>query len=133
METTVEIVIWSDNDSIECVSNIIHDHGYRTAGIRKDDLGSYENHCNWQWCKINMIDSVCVDINSAMGQIVPTEHVEEEPMFRYVAVFIVDDDDTEDTTEEEESKGEETMEEKKVNATMNIIERKSPRKGTKTT
>ena len=121
MKTTVEIVIWSDNDSIECVSNILHDHGYRTAGIRKESLGSYENHCNWQWCKINMIDSVCVDINAAMGQIVPTEHVEEEPMFRYVAVFIVgdDDDDVEDT-EEEENKGEEKMEEKTTNVVMNI-------------
>ena len=122
METTVEIVIWSDNDSIECVSNIIHDHGYRTSGIRKESLGSYENHCNWQWCKINMIDSVCVDINSAMGQIVPTEQVEEEPMFRYVAVIIVghDDDDNTVEQEQEEEQGENTMEDKTTNVVMNI-------------
>nr|DAE20544.1 MAG TPA: hypothetical protein [Caudovirales sp. ctSH72] len=113
----LEIVIWSDNDEIECVANILHDHGYRTAGIRKEELGSYENHCNWLWCKENMIDSVCVDINDAIGQIVTTKQVEEEPMFRYVAVFVVgDDDDTEDTTEDTEEQGEDKME----NATLNI-------------
>ena len=120
----IEMVIWSDNDSIECVSNILHDNGYRTAEIRKESLGAYETHCNWQWCKINMIDSVCVDINSDMGQIVPTEQVEEEPMFRYVAVFIVgDDDDTEDKAEQKQEEQEMTHDidnEKNVNVVMNI-------------
>ena len=120
----LEMVVWSDNDEIECVANIIHDKGYKTAEIRKESLGSYENKCEWGWAKLNMIDSICVDINSAIGQIVPTENVDEQPMFRYVAVFIVgDDDDTEDTAaeqEEEENKGENTMEEKKTNVVMNI-------------
>lgn len=120
----MEIVIWSDNDNIEQVANIIHDAGYRTAGIRKAELGAYENHCNWQWCKINMVDSICVDVNGAIGQIVPTEQVEEQPMFRYVEIAIVGDDDNmkqEDTTEQEqvEEQGEQTME-KRANVTMNI-------------
>ena len=119
----IEMVVWSDNDNIREVADIIHAEGYRTAEIRKEDLGSYENHCNWQWCKINMIDSFCVDLNSAMGRTVDIDDVDEQPMFRYVVYIIVghdDDDNTEQKEEEEESKGEETMEEKKVNATMNI-------------
>ena len=62
----LEIVIWSDNSEIECVANILHDAGYRTAEIRKEELGSYENRCNWSFCKFNMVDSICVDSNGAM-------------------------------------------------------------------
>ena len=121
----IEMVVWSDNDNIEQVANIIHDEGYRTSEIRKESLGSYEDKCNWSWCKLNMIDSFCVDTNNAMGKTVDIDDVDEMPMFRYVAVFIVgDDDDTEDTTveqEEEEEQGEqEEMEEKTTNVVMNI-------------
>ena len=122
----LEFVVWSDNDNIREVADIIHDEGYRTAEIRKESLGAYEDKCNWSWCKLNMVDSFCVDLNSAMGRTVDIDDVDKQPMFRYVVYIIVgndDDDNTEDTTEhkeEEESKGEETMEEKKVNATMNL-------------
>ena len=116
----IEMVAWSDNDNIEEIANILHDEGYRTAEIRKESLGSYEDKCNWSWCKLNMIDSFCVDLNNAMGKTVDIDDVDEMPMYRYVVYIIVgDDDDTEDTAKEE-NKGEETMEEKKVNATMNI-------------
>lgn len=119
----IEMIVWSDNDNIREVADIIHDEGYRTAEIRKESLGAYEDKCNWQWCKINAVDSVCVDINDAMGQIVPTEQVEEMPMFRYVAVFIIEEDDeTEDTMEdttEEQEQVEETME-KTTNVVINI-------------
>lgn len=114
-----EMVVWSDNDSIEQVANIIHDKGYKTAEIRKESLGSYEDGCNWSWCKANMVDSICVDLNNAMGQIVPTEQVEEQPMYRYVAVFIVGDDDDDDDNKEEDNKEEQTME-KKANVVLNI-------------
>ena len=60
MEKTVEIIIWSDNSELEQIANIIHDYGYHTAEIRKEELGAYENACNWGWCKANMMDSVCV-------------------------------------------------------------------------
>lgn len=133
MEKTVEILIWSDNSELEQIANIIHDHGYHTAEIRKEELGKHENACNWSWCKANMIDSVCVDLFHHIGEIVPTENVEEMPLFRYVALFIVDEDDTSDelvmdmedtasetSTVEEESKGEDTMGEKKTNVVMNI-------------
>ena len=118
MEKTVEIIIWSDNSELEQIANIIHDYGYHTAEIRKEELGAYENACNWGWCKANMMDSVCVDLHTALGKIVPTAQVEEMPLFRYVALFIIGEDDTddelvmdmEDTAEEEET----------VNVTLNI-------------
>ena len=87
MEKTVEIIIWSDNSELEQIANIIHDHGYHTAEIRKEELGKHENACNWSWCKANMIDSVCVDLFHHIGEIVPTENVEEMPLFRYVALL----------------------------------------------
>ena len=114
----LEMVVWSDNDNIREVADIIHNEGYRTAEIRKESLGAYEDRCNWSWCKLNMIDSFCVDVNSAMGKTVDIDDVDEQPMFRYVVYIIVgddDDDNTEDTEEEEEI----TME-NKVNAVMNI-------------
>lgn len=126
---TVEIIVWSDNSELEQVANIIHDNGYHTTEIRKEELGAYENKCNWSFCKAGMDDSICVDLFHALGQIVPTEQVAEMPLFRYVAVFIVDDDDTseqvvmgmEDTAqEEEESKEDTVMEDKKTNVVMNI-------------
>ena len=119
----IEMVVWSDNDNIEQVSNIIHDEGYRTAEIRKESLGSYEDKCNWSWCKLNMIDSFCVDLNNAMGKTVDIDDVDEMPMFRYVAVFIVgDDDDTEDTEQEQEEQKmtHDIDNEKNVNVVMNI-------------
>lgn len=94
MEKTVEIIVWSDNSELEQVAWVLHDNGYRTAEIRKEELGAYENKCNWSWCKANMIDSVCVDLFHHIGKVVPTENVEEMPLFRYVALFIVDEDDT---------------------------------------
>lgn len=120
----LEMVVWSDNDSIEEIANILHDEGYRTAGIRKETLGSYEDKCNWSWCKMNMIDSFCVDLNNAMGRTVDIDNVDEMPMFRYVVYIIVgndDDDNTEDTeaTKEEEEREESTME-KVTNVTLNI-------------
>lgn len=114
----LEMVVWSDNENISDVANIIKSEGYRTAEIRKEPLGAYEDRCNWSWCKLNMIDSFCVDVNSAMGKTVDIDKVSEQPMFRYVVYIIVgddDDDNTEDTEEEEEI----TME-NKVNAVMNI-------------
>lgn len=38
----LEIVVYSDNSMIEQVANILHDHGYRTAGIRKEFIGKQE-------------------------------------------------------------------------------------------
>lgn len=113
----LEMVVYSDNSRIEQVANILHDNGYKTVSIRKESIGKVEEENEWYWAKLNMLDSVCVDLYKALGQIVPTEQVEEKPLFRYVAIFIVgdDDDDTEDTTEEED-KGEEKME----NVTLNI-------------
>ena len=116
----IEMVAWSDNDNIEEIANILHDEGYRTAEIRKESLGSYEDKCNWSWCKLNMIDSFCVDLNNAMGKTVDIDDVDEMPMYRYVVYIIVGDDDETEDTAKEENKGEETMEEKKVNVTMNI-------------
>ena len=124
----LEMVVFSDNDSLECVANILHDSGYRTAGIIKESIGKQEEKNEWNWAKLNMIDSVCVDINSAIGRIVPTEQVEEKPLFRYVAVFIVgDDDDTDGTAEQTEEEEQEEQEmthdidnEKNVNVVMNI-------------
>lgn len=115
----LEMVVWSDNDNIREVADIIHDEGYRTSEIRKESLGSYEDKCNWSWCKLNMIDSFCVDLNNAMGKTVDIDDVDEMPMYRYVVYIIVgDDDDTEDTAEQEEQV-EEKMEEK-TNVVMNI-------------
>ena len=110
----LEMVVYSDNSMIEQVANILHDKGYKTAGIRKESIGKQEEENEWHWAKLNMLDSVCVDLFKALGQIVPTEQVEEKPLFRYVAIFIVgdDDDDTEDTTED--------TEEEKVNVVLNI-------------
>ena len=118
----IEMVAWSDNDNIAEIANIIHNEGYKTSEIRKESLGAYEDKCNWSWCKLNVIDSFCVDTNNAMGKTVDIDDVDEMPMYRYVVYIIVGDadDDTEDTAEEEENKVEETMEEKKVNVTMNI-------------
>ena len=123
METENEMVAWSDNDNIREVADIIHAEGYRTAEIRKESLGAYEDKCNWSWCKLNMVDSFCVDLNNAMGRTVDIDDVDEMPMFRYVVIIIVghdDDDNTEDTAEEEENKGEEKMEDKTTNVVMNI-------------
>ena len=67
-----------------------------------------------------MVDSFCVDLNSAMGRTVDIDDVDEQPMFRYVVYIIVghdDDDNTEDTAEQGEQ---EEMEDKKVNVVMNI-------------
>ena len=112
----LEMVVYSDNDSIECVANILHDRGYKTAGIRKESLGSYEDKCEWGWAKLNMLDSICVDLNDAMGQIVPTAQVDEMPMFRYVAIFIVGNDDDDNTEAQEQEMGNE----KNANVVMNI-------------
>ena len=122
----LEMVVWSDNDNIREVADIIHNEGYRTAEIRKEDLGAYENRCNWSWCKANLIDSCCVD--TAMGRTVDIDEVAEMPMFRYVVYIIVghDDDDNKEQKQEEmeqeqeEEQGENTMEDKKVNVVMNI-------------
>ena len=116
----LEFVVWSDNDNIREVADIIHNEGYRTAEIRKESLGSYEDKCNWSFCKLNMVDSFCVDLNSAMGRTVDIDDVDEQPMFRYVVYIIVghdDDDNTEDTAEQGEQ---DEMEDKKVNVVMNI-------------
>ena len=69
-----------------------------------------------------MEGSVCVDLFHHIGKIVPTEKVDEMPLFRYVALVIVDDDDTsEELVMDMEDKGEEEMEEeKKTNVVMNI-------------
>ena len=126
----LEFVVWSDNDNIREVADIIHDEGYRTSEIRKESLGSYEDKCNWSWCKLNMVDSFCVDLNSAMGRTVDIDDVDEQPMFRYVVYIIVGHDDDDHTAEQEEQEqeemeqeeeqGENTMENKKVNVVMNI-------------
>lgn len=117
MEKTMEIVIWSDNSELEQVAWVLHDNGFHTAEIRKEELGAYENACNWNWCKAGECASVCVDLHTDLGKVIFTNTVDGMPLFRYVAIFIVgdDDDDTEDTTEEED-KGEEKME----NVTLNI-------------
>ena len=116
----IEMVVWSDNENISDVANIIHNEGYRTAEIRKESLGAYEDRCNWSWCKLNMIDSFCVDINSAMGKTVDIDKVSEQPMFRYVVYIIVGDDDDDDNTEATEAMEEEEATENKVNVVMNI-------------
>lgn len=85
----IEMVVWSDNENIEQVANIIHDEGYRTAEIRKESLGAYEDKCNWSWCKANMIDSFCVDLLNAMGKTVDIDDVDDMPMYRYVVYIIV--------------------------------------------
>ena len=109
----IEMVVWSDNDNIEQVANIIHDEGYRTAEIRKESLGAYEDKCNWSWCKANMIDSFCVDLNNAMGRTVDIDDVDEMPMYRYVVYIIVGHDD--DNKPEQEK-----QEEKEMTVVMNI-------------
>ena len=111
----IEMVVWSDNENISDVANIIHSAGYRTAEIRKESLGAYEDRCDWGWCKLHMVDSFCVDINSAMGKTVDIDSVSEQPMFRYVVYIIVgdDDDDNTEATEREEAT-------EKVNVVMNI-------------
>ena len=71
-----------------------------------------------------MIDSFCVDINSAVGKTVDIDDVDEQPMFRYVVYIIVghdDDDNTEDTVEQEEEEEQGEQEEmEKTNVVMNI-------------
>lgn len=120
----LEMVVYSDNSMIEQVANILHDHGYRTAGIRKESIGKQEEENEWHWAKLNMLDSVCVDLYHALGQIVPTEQVEEKPLFRYVAIFIVGDDDDDDTEEQEQEEQEMTEhdigKEKEISVVMNI-------------
>lgn len=118
----LEMVVYSDNSMIEQVANILHDNGYKTAGIRKESIGKVEEENEWHWAKLNMLDSVCVDLYKALGQIVPTEQVEEKPLFRYVAIFIVgdDDDDTEDTTEDTEEEEDMKDNESLENVTLNI-------------
>ena len=118
----IEFVVWSDNDDIKQVADIIHNEGYRTAEIRKESLGAHEDKCNWNWCKLNMVDSFCVDINSAMGKTVDIDDVDEMPMFRYVVYIIVghDDDDNTEQEHKEEQGEQEEMEEKKTNVVMNI-------------
>lgn len=113
----LEMVVYSDNSEIKQVRDVLNDNGYKTAEVRKESIGRVEEENEWNFAKLNMMDSVCVDLFHHIGQVVPTEQVEEKPLFRYVAIFIVgdDDDDTEDTTEEED-KGEEKME----NVTLNI-------------
>lgn len=113
----LEMVVYSDNSEIKQVRDVLNDNGYKTAEVRKESIGRVEEENEWNFAKLNMMDSVCVDLFHHIGQVVPTEQVEEKPLFRYVAIFIVgdDDDDTEDTTEEDD-KGEEKME----NVTLNI-------------
>lgn len=114
----IEMVVWSDNDNIEQVANIIHNAGYRTAEIRKESLGAYEDKCNWSWCKANMIDSFCVDLINAMGRTVDIDDVDEMPMYRYVVYIIVGDDD--DEPKEEKEMKHDIGNEKEMNVVMNI-------------
>lgn len=115
----LEMVVYSDNSMIEQVANILHDNGYKTAGIRKESIGKVEEENEWHWAKLNMLDSVCVDLYKALGQIIPTEQVEEKPLFRYVAIFIVGDDD-DDTEQEEKEMKHDIGNEKEMNVVMNI-------------
>lgn len=115
----IEMVVYSDNNMIEQVANILHDNGYKTAGIRKESIGNQEEENEWQWAKLNMLDSVCVDLFKALGQIVPTEQVEEKPLFRYVAIFIVGNDDN-DTEQEKKEMKHDIENEKEMNVVMNI-------------
>lgn len=125
MEKMVAITIWSDNSELEQIAWVLHDNGYHTVGIRKAELGSYENKCNWSFCKAGMEDSICVDLLNALGKIVPTTEIEEMPLFRYEALFIIGEDDTseelvmdmEDTASEKEE--EDNMEDTE-NITLNI-------------
>lgn len=122
----IEMVVYSDNSMIEQVANILHDKGYKTAGIRKESIGKVEEENEWQWAKLNMLDSVCVDLYKALGEIVPTEQVEEKPLFRYVAVFIVDgddnndDDDDDDKEQVEQEMAHDIGSEHEINVVMNI-------------
>lgn len=118
----IEMVVWSDNDNIKQVANIIHDAGYRTAEIRKESLGAYEDKCNWSWCKANMIDSFCVDLLNAMGKTVDIDDVDDMPMYRYVVYIIVghDDDDNAKQKQEEHKMAHDIGSEKEMNVVMNI-------------
>lgn len=116
----IEMVVWSDNENIEQVANIIHDEGYRTAEIRKESLGAYEDKCNWSWCKANMIDSFCVDLLNAMGKTVDIDDVDDMPMYRYVVYIIVGHDDDDNTEQEEQEMAHDIGSEKEMNVVMNI-------------
>lgn len=116
----IEMVVWSDNENIEQVSNIIHDEGYRIAEIRKESLGAYEDKCNWSWCKANMIDSFCVDLLNAMGKTVDIDDVDDMPMYRYVVYIIVGHDDDDNTEQEEQEMAHDIGSEKEMNVVMNI-------------
>lgn len=123
----LEMVVWSDNDNIEQVAHILHDEGYRTAEIRKESLGAYEDRCNWGWCKANMIDSFCVDLINAMGRTVDIKDVDEMPMYRYVVIIIVGDDNDDDDADADKkvnvSVGHDDDDydaDKKVNVVMNV-------------
>lgn len=105
----LEMVVYSDNSEIKQVRDVLNDNGYKTAELRKESIGRVEEENEWNFAKLNMMDSVCVDLFHHIGQVVPTEQVEEKPLFRYVVVFLVGDDDDE-TTEEEKTE----------NVTLNI-------------
>ena len=104
----LEMVVYSDNSEIKQVRDVLNDNGYKTAEVRKESIGRVEEENEWNFAKLNMMDSVCVDLFHHIGQVVPTEQVEEKPLFRYVVVFLVGDDD--ETTEEEKTE----------NVTLNI-------------
>lgn len=109
----LEMVVYSDNSEIKQVRDVLNDNGYKTVEVRKESIGRVEEKNEWNFAKLNMMDSVCVDLFHHIGQVVPTEQVEEKPLFRYVVIFLVGDDDDETTEEDKE-------EEKTENVTLNI-------------
>ena len=116
-----EMVVYSDNSEIKQVRDVLNDNGYKTVEVRKESIGRVEEENEWNFAKLNMMNSVCVDLFHHIGQVVPTEQVEEKPLFRYVAVFIVgDDDDTDDTEREENEMAHDIDTEKEISVVMNI-------------
>ena len=89
----LKMVVYSDNSVIKQVRDVLIDNGYKTTEVRKESLGRVAEENEWNFAKLNMMDSVCVDLCHHIGQVVPTEQVKEKPLFRYVVVFLVGDDE----------------------------------------
>lgn len=97
----MKIIVWSDDDNIEHIANQLHDKGYKTNGIQKVDYGCNETKNLWNWCKLNLEDSICVNLLGNEKSIIATEKVEEMPMFTYEVTFIVHTDDDEKAKEDD--------------------------------
>lgn len=121
MEKVIDV--WSDNWHAEEVINIIHDYGYRTAGMTRETIGVYAENVEWGRCKDGELPSMCVSLFRDKDNFIHgIDEVEEKPLFLYKLTLVVPDN-PDDVKEDgnDEMGSEEVQEEEETESLKSAI------------